>query len=175
MQGIEYEPQFGLLVCSVHGVGIHPTIDAITRHLRGKDHFCKGKVLKAAVALLYQLPLKSQEELHLAQPLVQLQPVPAISSLTVTPGWNCLLCHGEFLTTSRELRDRHIIKAHSRRPREQGEQHRLWESCNLQTFFIKTGERQYFRVKSSSTGPANTRSSSRRNSDSNSSSNKRVI
>jgi superfamily II DNA helicase RecQ len=50
------------------------------------------------------------------------------------------------LTTSEEVRDRHVAKVHKQRPGSHSDTEPLWEACDLQTLFIKTGDRRYFRV-----------------------------
>ena len=148
-EGIHFDPTHGVLICSVHGTGIHPEVDGIRRHLRGDRHFCKGAVLKEAVNALTQLPLKSRQELRLAQPSVASQPVPAIPHLTIHRGWSCRLCNGSALTTSEVLRNRHAPKMHHLRPSSHNEDQPLWDSCELQTLFAMTGDVRYFRVNPS--------------------------
>ena len=41
--GLRSEADPGLIVCEIHGTGVHPDVEAIKRHLRGKEHCCKGK------------------------------------------------------------------------------------------------------------------------------------
>lgn len=131
IQGVCFEPTPGILICKLHGSGIRPEREAIKRHLREERHFCKGKVLREAVEALVQLPLTSRRDLHSAHPITSQQPVPPIPHLTLWPGWNCRMCGGEELTTSGELRDRHIAKVHSLRPSSHSEENSLWESCTL--------------------------------------------
>ena len=59
----------------------------IRRHLRGGGHYFKSAVLKEAVDALAQLPLKSRQELRLANPSVASQPVPVISQDRKTVSW----------------------------------------------------------------------------------------
>ena len=148
-EGIHFDSTRCVLICSVHGSGVHPEIESIKRHLRGKDHFCKGAVLKEAVNALTQLPLKSRQELRLTHPSVASQPVPAIPHLTISRGWSCCPCNGSALTTSEVLRNRHAAQVHHLRPNSHNEDEPLWESCQLQTIFAMTGDVQYFRVYSS--------------------------
>lgn len=165
IQGLFFEPRFGLLVCKVHRQGVHAEEDSIRRHLRGKGHYCKGRVLRDAVLTLRQLPLKSRQSLRDAHPLIDSQPIAPIPYLTISSGWSCRLCSGEFLTTSSELQDRHVAAVHQRRARSHCEEQPLWTTCELQTFFLITGDRQYFRVApkgnmAGTAGPSEARSSS---------------
>jgi hypothetical protein len=146
IQGVCFEPTLGILICKLHGSGVRPEKEAIKRHLRGERHFCKGKILQEAVEALAQLPLTPRRDLHSSHPTTSQQPVPSVPYLTLWPGWDCRMCSGEDLTTSRELRDRHIAKVYSLRPSRHSEENPLWESCTLQTFFSMTGDRRYFRV-----------------------------
>lgn len=146
IQGVCFEPTLGILICKSHGYGVRPEREAIKRHLRGERHFCKGKVLREAVEALVQLPLTRRKDLHSSHPAISQQPVLPISHLTLWPGWTCRMCGGEELTTSEELRDRHIAKVHSLRPSSHSKKDPLWESCTLQTLFSMTGDRRYFRV-----------------------------
>ena len=148
IQGICFNSNLQVLVCKVHGAGIHPDADAITRHLRGKGHFCKGGILKEAVKALVGLPLKLRHALRDAHPKVEEQPILPIPHLTVHAGWNCQLCFGKELTTSKVLRDRHIAKVHQAQRNGNGSTKPLGEPCELQTLFARTGDRQYFRVSS---------------------------
>jgi hypothetical protein len=153
LQGLHFEPNLRLLICKVHGTAVHPEQEAIKRHLRGEGHFCKGRLLKETVSALGQLPLQSKQALvdwhsHLAA-----QPINAIPHLTVYPGWSCAQCSGAELTTSEEVRDRHVAKVHKQRPSNHSDRQPLWEACHLQTLFIKTGDRHYFRVIRNSSLP----------------------
>ncbi|RFU33050.1 hypothetical protein B7463_g3289, partial [Scytalidium lignicola] len=142
---IYFEPNFRFLICKLHGNGIHPAEEAIKRHLRGKDHRCRGERLRWAISTLTNLPLRSLEAVLNAQPAVDEQPItPPLPHLRVLPGWNCTPCAGEFLTTSLEVVQRHVALHHGRRRGEQP----LWEVCELQTFFSETKDRRYFRVAS---------------------------
>ena len=152
IEGIAFEPRFGLLVCKVHGTGVHPDAGAIKRHLRGKRHFCKGPKLREAVAALLELPLRSRQALHDAQPPVAIQPIPAIAHLKISPGWSCRACYGKVLTTSEDLRDRHVSKVHQTLASSHSVERTLWDPCELQTFFSMTGDAQYFRVTSDASG-----------------------
>ena len=145
IEGVVLAAGFGLLICNVHGIGLHPNQQSIERHLRGTGHFCKGATLKKAVSALCELPLASEATLAVS-PTVQSQPIPQVPHLTVRSGWACLLCKDSFLTTSEQLRDRHVAKLHQERASGQVKRRNLWVSCHLQTFFPKTGERRYFRV-----------------------------
>ena len=143
IQDIYFEPTFGLLVCKIHGSGVHPTEEAIRRHLRGDDHHCRGKSLRQAIETLTSLPLSSLEAMRIAQPAVDTQPItPPLPQLRVLHGWSCMPCAGHFLTTSLELVQRHASTKHGRRRGEQP----LWKACKLQTFFSETKDRRYFRV-----------------------------
>jgi hypothetical protein len=52
VEGICFEPGFAFWVGKVHETGVHPTAEAIKRHVRGKGNSCKGDVLREAVAAL---------------------------------------------------------------------------------------------------------------------------
>jgi len=148
IQGICFDPNLQLLVCSVHGAGVHPNTEAIKRHLRGKGHFCKGGVLKEAVSALVKLPLKSRDALRDTHPPAEEQPIRPIPHLTIHAGWNRQPCSGKELTTSKVLRDRHVAKLHQAQRDSHGSIQLLWEPCELQTLFAMTGDIQYFRVSS---------------------------
>lgn len=148
IESLCFEPRFGLLICKAHGTGVHPEPSAIERHLRGKLHHCKRKKLKQAVATLSELPLKSRAALLNAHPATKAQPIRAIPHLNIYNGWSCRLCHGEHLTTSREVRDRHVSRAHCVRPSSHQDAAPLWDICTMQTFFSMTGDVRYFRVVS---------------------------
>lgn len=152
VEGIVLEPALGVLICKVHGSGVHPDASAVTRHLRSTGHHLKNKRLTEAVAALACLPLRSREALREAHPPVHAQPMRPVPYLTVWPGWSCRTCHGDFLTTSEELRDRHVAKVHRQRAKSHSEDRPLWDSCELQTIFSMTGDRRYFRVISSDGG-----------------------
>ena len=143
MQDICLEPTFKFLVCKLHGYGVHPTKEAIRRHLRGEDHHCRGEALRQVISSLTNLPLSSLEAMRNAQPTVDAQPiVPPLSHLRVLHGWSCVPCAGHFLTTSLEVVRRHAAATHGRRRGDQP----LWEACEMQTFFSETKDRRYFRV-----------------------------
>lgn len=142
IQDICFEPTFKFLVCKLHGYGVHPTKEAITRHLRGEDHRCGGEALRQAISALTNLPLSSLEAMRNAQPAVDAQPVtPPLPRLRILHGWSCAPCAGHFLTKSLEV-VRHAAARHGRYGRDQP----LWEACELQTFFSETKDRRYFRV-----------------------------
>ena len=143
MQDICLEPTFKFLLCKLHGYGVHPTKEAITRHLRGEYHHCRGEALKQVISSLTNLSLSSLEAMRDAQPTVDAQPVvPPLAHLRVLHGWNCVPCAGNFLTASLEIVQRHAAATHGRRRRDQP----LWEACKMQTFFSETKDRRYFRV-----------------------------
>ena len=150
VQGLCFEPDFRLLICKIHGTGVHPTKEAIQRHLRRDRHHCKGKLLKEAVDALTQLPLRSLQELRESHPLPAAQPIPAIPYLTVVPGWSCRACEGKELTASAEVRNRHVSKVHHKRASSHSKERPLWDDCELQTLFSMTGDVRYFRVVSTS-------------------------
>ena len=125
VEGITFEPRFGLLVCRVHGCGVHPDVGVIKRHLRGKRYFYKGIKLREAVAVLLALPLKSRRALEDRQSPIATQPIPAIPHLNISSRWNYPFCDGRTLTTSEELRDRHASKAHHLRASSHSEENPL--------------------------------------------------
>ncbi|EPE35218.1 hypothetical protein GLAREA_10915 [Glarea lozoyensis ATCC 20868] len=140
-----FEPTFKFLICKRHGSGVHPTKQAIKRHLRSEDHRCGGETLKQAISAFSKLSLRSLKETLEATPAVEIQPIsPPIRHLKVWNGWNCTACRGYFLSTSLELLQRHAASQHGRRRGEQP----LWEACKLQTFFSETRDRRYFQVAS---------------------------
>ncbi|KAL7907749.1 hypothetical protein GGI35DRAFT_454717 [Trichoderma velutinum] len=142
-EGICFEPRFKFLICKIHGSGVHPTREAIKRHLRGDGHCCRGQRLRQAVSTLTSLPLKSLQEVLNDQPPLELQPVePPISHLKVLKGWNCMPCEGRTLTLSLEIIQRHSALVHGR---QRGDPP-TWVECQLQTFFSETKDRRYFRV-----------------------------
>ena len=140
-----YDLKFKLLVCQLHGNGLHPNNEAIKRHLRGPGHRSRGKALVQVLHAIAQLPLASLDELREAQSAnfgtanVCTQPIPY---LKIVSGWACALCGGRFLTTSLELVQRHAAAVHGRRRDDPA----LWEKCQLQTLFSETKDRRYFRV-----------------------------
>lgn len=143
IQDLCFEPTFKFLLCKLHGYGVHPTKEAITRHLRGEGHRCGGEALRQAISTLTTIQLNSLETMRNAQPAIDAQPIaPPLSHLRVLHGWSCVPCAGHFLTKSLELVQRHAASWHGRRRRDQP----LWEACELQTFFIETKNRRYFRV-----------------------------
>ncbi len=143
VQEICFEPTFKFLLCKLHGYGVHPTKEAITRHLRGKGHRCGGEALKQAISTLTTLPLSSLEMMRNAQPAIDTQPIaPPLPHLRILHGWSCAPCAGHFLSKSFELVQRHAAAWHGRRRRDQP----LWEACELQTFFSETKNLRYFRV-----------------------------
>jgi hypothetical protein len=145
LEEIFFEPTFKLLICKRHGSGVHPTKEAVKRHLRGEGHRCGGERLQQAVLALSKLPLPSLKAVLDATPAVDKQPVvPPIRHLRVWPGWSCTPCEGRFLSTSLELMQRHAASQHGRRRGQQP----LWEACKLQTCFSETKDRRYFRVAS---------------------------
>lgn len=142
---IYFEPTFKFLICKRHGSGVHPTKQAVKRHLRSEDHRCGGETLKQAILALSKLSLRSLKDTLEATPAVEIQPIsPPIRHLKVWNGWNCTACRGYFLSTSLELLQRHAASQHGRRRGEQP----LWEACKLQTFFSETRDRRYFQVAS---------------------------
>jgi hypothetical protein len=145
VQGICFEPTFKLLVCKIHGNGVHPTKDAIKRHLRGHGHRCRGETLRQAISTLTSLPLNSLAAVLNSQPAIDVQPLtPPLLHLRVLQGWSCTPCTGQFLTSSLEIIQRHAASRHGRRRGQQ----LLWEACELQSFFSETKDRRYFRVAS---------------------------
>ncbi|KAH8816972.1 hypothetical protein F5884DRAFT_853403 [Xylogone sp. PMI_703] len=145
MEAIYFEPTFGLLICRVHGSGVHPTREAIRRHLRGEGHLCRGQELRHAISTLIQLPLNSLETLLDIHSTVDVRHlITPIPNLKVLSGWSCVPCSGRFLTTSLEVVQRHAASQHGRRRGDPT----LWEDCKLQTFFSETKDRRYFRVRS---------------------------
>ena len=146
IQDIYLERTFNFLVCKLHGFGVHPTAEAIRRHLRGEDHRCRGEALKDAIAQLTSLPLSSMGVMRNFHPAIDVQPVvPPLSHLRILHGWCCLPCAGHFLTTSLEIIRRHAAAVHGRRRNDQP----LWKPCEMQTFFSETKDRRYFRVSGS--------------------------
>lgn len=146
IQNIRFDADLQLLICVTHRTGIHPSKEALLRHLRGPGHHCKGATLKEAVAALCDLPLKSVPELNAGHPPIDAQPIEPINSLAISPGWSCRQCGGHFLTTSAEIRDRHVSAQHQQRASSHSAHCPLWDVCTLQTLFSMTGERRYFRV-----------------------------
>lgn len=143
-EGICFEPRFQFLICKIHGSGVHPTREAIKRHLRGDGHYCKGPRLRQAVSTLTSLPLKSLQEALNNQPALETQPMtPPILHLKVLKGWNCVPCEGRTLTISLEIVQRHSALVHGR---QRGDPP-TWTQCQLQTFFCETKDRRYFRVR----------------------------
>ncbi|KAL6903877.1 hypothetical protein GGI43DRAFT_432577 [Trichoderma evansii] len=138
-----FEPKFRFLICKIHGSGVHPTREAIKRHLRGDGHCCKGLRLRQAVSELTSLPLRSLQEVINDQPALETQPItPPILHLKVLQGWNCVPCEGRTLTISLEIIQRHSALVHGR---QRGDPP-MWTQCQLQTFFSETKDRRYFRV-----------------------------
>lgn len=138
-----FEPKFRFLICKIHGSGVHPTRQAIKRHLRGDGHYCKGLRLRQAVSALTGLPLRSLQEVINDQPALETQPItPPILYLKVLQGWNCVPCEGRTLTISLEIIQRHSALVHGR---QRGDPP-MWTQCQLQTFFSETKDRRYFRV-----------------------------
>jgi hypothetical protein len=74
VDGIFLQADLGVLICKVHGTGIHPNASAIARHFRLGDHCIKGRPLKEAVLALSHLPLRSVSDVK-AHPPVDRQPV----------------------------------------------------------------------------------------------------
>jgi len=144
---IIFEPRFGLLVCKIHRCGVDSDQTALKRHLRGDGHFHKGKTLTALVDALLQLSVQTKATLLTVHPPVSKQPVQPVSHLKILPGWTCVLCKGQFLTTSAQVRDRHASAEHSLLPQEHTSEQPLWTACQLQTFFCRTGDVRYFRVQ----------------------------
>src|SRR5690349_21596669 len=68
MEEIYFEPTFKFLICKRHGSGVHPTKQAVKRHLRNEDHRCGGETLKQAVSALSTLPLRSLKDTLEATP-----------------------------------------------------------------------------------------------------------
>lgn len=145
VQGICFEPTFKLLVCKIQGNGMHPTKDAIKRHLCGQSHRCRGEKLSQSISTLTSLPLNSLAAVLNTQPAIDLQPLtPPLLHLRVLQGWSFTPCTGQFLTSSLEIIERHAASRHGRRRGQQ----LLWEACELQSFFSETKDRRYFRVAS---------------------------
>ena len=149
VQDIYLEPTLNFLVCKLHGNGVHPTTEAIRRHLRGEGHRCRGEILRQAVATLTSLSPSSLAAMRNVQPTIDVQPVvPPISHLKILQGWYCEPCAGHFLTSSLEIVRRHAAATHGRLRSDPP----LWEPCEMQTFFSETKDRKYFRVMSSPAG-----------------------
>lgn len=92
------------------------------------------------------LSLSSLRELHYRHPPVSAQPVaPPVRKLKVLHGYSCLLCHGQYLTTSLELMQRHCFAKHVVKCRTLPR----FEACEMQSLFQKTKHRRYFRAKKS--------------------------
>ena len=36
--GLRFQADSGPLVCEIHGIGVHPDLEAVQRHLRGEGH-----------------------------------------------------------------------------------------------------------------------------------------
>lgn len=141
---IYFEPKYRILICKIHGSGVHPAREAIKRHLRGDGHYCKGLRLRQAVSALTTLPLRSLQEVLNDQPALETQPLtPPILHLKVLHGWNCVPCRGRTLTISLEVIQRHSALVHGRRRGDPP----MWTRCQLQTFFSETKDRRYFRVR----------------------------
>lgn len=142
--GICFEPKYRILICKIHGSGVHPAREAIKRHLRGDGHHCKGLRLRQAVSALTTLPLRSLQEVLNDQPALETQPItPPILHLKVLHGWNCVPCEGRTLTISLEVIQRHSALVHGRRRGDPP----MWSQCQIQTFFSETKDRRYFRVR----------------------------
>ena len=138
-----FEPTLRLVICKIHGFGIHPTLPAVTRHLRNEGHRCRGVVLRNSVLQFERLPLRSLNELRGQYPMLEVQPLESpIPHLKVLDGWCCVPCNGMYLTTSFELLQRHCVGTHRSDRRDAS----LWEECALQTFSQETKHRRYFRV-----------------------------
>lgn len=152
IEGLYFVESLGLLVCKVHGTGIHPDVEAIRRHLRGKDHFCEGKTLKEAVNTLGKLSLSSRAELLDKHPVVATQPIPAIPHLTVHDGWCCSFFQGSELTTSGSISDRHARTGHKLKPSGHSVESPYWRACKLQTLFSMTGDVRCFQVSTPTPG-----------------------
>jgi hypothetical protein len=144
---IFYECGRMVLICKVHSRAIPPSLQGIARHLRGEGHRWRGRRLKRILSIIATLPLSTIEDLcliHLANPS-QLA-LPAVPYIKVSPGWACLVCVDQYLTTSLELLERHLQTEHGTTRQNTAS----WESCNLQTLFQETKHRKYFKV---SNGP----------------------
>ena len=146
VDGVYFEADLGVLICKVHGTGIHPKASAIVRHFRSGDHCIKGRPLKEAVLALSHLPLRSVSDVK-AHPPVDRQPVQAVPYVKIVQGWSCLACRGDFLTTSLELVERHVSKTYGLKASSHSEERPLWEICKIQTIFSMKGDLKYFRVR----------------------------
>jgi hypothetical protein len=146
VDGIFLQADLGVLICKVHGTGIHPNASAIARHFRLGDHCIKGRPLKEAVLALSHLPLRSVSDVK-AHPPVDRQPVQAVPYVKIVQGWSCVACQGDFLTTSLELVRRHVSKTHGLKASSHSEERPLWETCKIQTIFSMNGDSKYFRVR----------------------------
>lgn len=40
ISGLRFEAYPGLLVCEIHGTGVHPDVEPMKRHLRNRGHHC---------------------------------------------------------------------------------------------------------------------------------------
>lgn len=144
-EDIVYHPLLKLLICKLHGNGLHPTVDAIKRHLRGQRHRSRGQALTRVLHAMAKLPLASLPELYdfqATEVAANDQITLPIQYLKVLDGWACSSCEGAFMTTSLEIVQRHAAAVHGRKRGGRN----LWDACLLQTFFIETKDRRYFRV-----------------------------
>ena len=143
MEELYFEPTLRLLICKVHGYGVHPEAQAIIRHLRGEGHRFRGTKLKDVVVEVLRLPLASTEELSVTHlPLSGKPSALAIPHLQLLAGFQCSRVDCTFLTTSFELIQRHVRKCQA----EGSQPLVLWEPCYLQTIFQETKFRRYFIV-----------------------------
>jgi hypothetical protein len=97
VQGICFEPTFKLLVFKRDGNGVHPTKDAIKRHLRGQGHRCGGEKLRQAISTLTSLPLNPLAAVPNTQPAIDVQLLtPPLLHLRVLQGWSRTPCTRQF-------------------------------------------------------------------------------
>ena len=146
---LHYETNLQLLICKVHGFGVHPDRQAIIRHLRGPGHELKGLLLRKVLSGVEQLPLRKLDSLLNGAPSYPgNEVVDTIPNLAVLEGWTCLPCNGLYLTTSAELIRKHAVARHGYKRSDRP----VWERAELQTLFRETKVRRYFRVTKSSYG-----------------------
>lgn len=128
------------LICKTHGYAVHPTTTAIVRHLRGQGHWESGARLKNILSWCMRKPLCSDPS-RLWSSTQFLRPPPYLQQLD---GYGCDLCceQSQYLTTSLELMQKHVVKRHRR-----SLQPAPWQRCKLLTLFKETKHRHYRRAR----------------------------
>jgi hypothetical protein len=132
--GVLYQPEWQVLLCTQCGFCLRPGRSVWLRHLRQKPHCLRGAPLKALVELFASYGLLAPEQVAV--------PTQAVAGLRLQDGFQCLTCSAG-LTQSLQTIQLHVSKAHQQKPALH-KKSPLWRACKLQTFFAEKQHIRYF-------------------------------